>query len=70
MLFAALALQPQQFDPLFRLLIFNSSALIAHYYTLARGRFIDFWFVLTLVLLVALGVFNNILAWNPSLSFL
>lgn len=49
---------PQHFDVQLRLFLTNSSLLIAHYYTLGKGRFFDAWFYLSVVLLLALGVFN------------
>ncbi len=51
-------LLPQSYDEQMRLFIANSSLLIAHYYTLGKGRFFDVWFYLSLVLLMALSAFN------------
>ena len=39
-----------------RLLIVNSSPLIAHYLTLAKGRFFHIWFIFCLLLYAAFAV--------------
>lgn len=49
------------FDLQMRLFIVNSSLLVAHYYALGKGRLFDTWFNLSLLLLIALGVFNYVL---------
>ena len=67
-LLAATALQPQRFNVLFPLLLANSSPLIAHYFTLARGRWINLWFVCCLLALGGLIAFNYIMLWNPFLK--
>ena len=48
--------QPQHFETMLRLLIVNSSPLIAHYLTLAKGRFFHFWFIFCLLLYAAFAV--------------
>lgn len=48
--------QPQHFDTMLRLLIVNSSPLIAHYLTLAKGRLFHLWFILCLLLYVAFAL--------------
>lgn len=58
LLFAGLAALPAHFSEMLRLFTANSALLIAHYYALTRGRFFDFWFVLSLIGLLALGGFN------------
>lgn len=63
-LWGALAVQPQAFDALFRLLLVNSAPLIGHYFALARGRFMNAWFILWLLLLVALAGFNYLSLWT------
>lgn len=64
-LLAGMVLLPSHFDEQLRLFIVNSSAFIAHYYALARGRFFDLWFYFTLLLIVALAVFNNLCLYGP-----
>ena len=53
-----IVLLPQCYDMQLHLFIANSSLLIAHHYTLGKGRFFDAWFYLNILLLVALGAFN------------
>ena len=48
--------QPQHFETMLRLLIVNSSPLIAHYLTLAKGRFFHIWFIFCLLLYAAFAV--------------
>ena len=55
---AGLIVLPQYFEEWMRLFIANSSLLIAHYYALAKGRFFDTWFYLTMWIVVGLAVFN------------
>ena len=38
--------------------VFNASLLLAHYYALAKGRFFDSWFNLSLAAWIALGLYN------------
>lgn len=61
-----LVLVPTDCDALFPLFVMNSSPLIAHYFSLARGRFMNFWFVLWLVLLCALAVLLRLPGWTLS----
>lgn len=49
---------PGNFDEQMRLFIANSSLIIAHYYSLGKGRFFNQWFYFTIVILIALGVYN------------
>lgn len=67
LLLAGMLLLPQAFLTQFHLFLFNSSLLIAHHMSLARGRLFDLWFYLSLLLLVALGVFNYLChaGWLP-----
>ena len=54
----ALAMQPQKSDVLLRLYIVNSTPLIAHHFTLGRGRWANIWFGLCLLLLIGVLAFN------------
>ena len=67
LLLAGMLLLPQAVHTQFRLFLLNSSLLIAHHMSLARGRLFDLWFYLSLLLLVALGVFNYLChaGWLP-----
>lgn len=58
LLAAGMLLLPDHATQTLRLLIINSSLLIAHYYALGRGRFFGGWFNVSLLLLIALGVYN------------
>lgn len=62
-----LAFLPGCYDTLLSLLALNSSFFIGHYYTLARGRLADFFFLLTLILFAAFGAY---LVWMPSYRLL
>lgn len=55
---AGVVLLPGYFDEQMRLFIANSSLIIAHYYTLGKGRFFNLWFYITIVMLTALGIYN------------
>ena len=68
-LLAATVLQPQHFEVLFRLLLVNSAPLIAHYFTLARGRRMNLWFCICLALLGALLILNYVPPCRQSLIF-
>lgn len=62
-LLAGLFLYPEHFRTLFLLQILCTSPLVGHYYALARGRgWMTFWFLLNVLLLIALGVFNYFFA--------
>ena len=51
---------PCFFNYLFPLLLVNSSPLIAHYFTLAKGRVLmNIWFIFWLVLTFALYCYNS-----------
>lgn len=56
---------PRHFDRLFPLMLVTSAPLIAHYVALARGRLMDFWFIILLLLATAWGLFNHFCEWNP-----
>lgn len=59
MLWAGLVFYPQSFDAFFLLLLVNTAPLTAHYFTLARGRWLmTAWFVFNILLLVFLGLYN------------
>ena len=55
---AGLFLLPEHLYYHLPLFLFNSSLLIAHYYALAKGRFFDSWFNLSLAAWIALGLYN------------
>ena len=57
-LIAGMLLLPAHFDEQLCLFIVSSSAFIAHYYALARGRFFNFWFNLSLLIIAGLTLFN------------
>lgn len=57
-LMGALVAQPQKADILLRLYMVNSTPLIAHHFTLGRGRWLNIWFIISLLLLVGVFVFN------------
>lgn len=60
LLLAATILQPQWFGALFRLLLVATAPLSGHYWALARGRFMNAWFILILLCTGALAVFNSL----------
>lgn len=53
-----IVLLPEQYDVQFRLFLTNSALLIAHYYALSTGRFIDPWFNLSVTAMAAVGIYN------------
>lgn len=53
-LVAALAFQPQCANVLMHMLIVNSAPIIAHHFTLGRGRALNVWFIICLVLLAGI----------------
>lgn len=59
---AGFFLLPDKFEEMLRLFILNSAFLIAHYYTLSKGRFFHIWFDISLLALLALGGYNNFFA--------
>lgn len=63
---AGLVLLPSDSDALFPLFVMNSSPLIAHYLSLARGRFMNLWFVAWLVLLCVVAVVLRLPGWTLS----
>lgn len=54
--------QPQHYEPLFRLLILNSTPLVAHHLALTEGRWGTVYFYFSVTLLLALTVYN---LWGP-----
>lgn len=60
LIIALLAVQPAHFNTFLRLLIANSAPLIAHYLTLARGRWFNAWFIIYLLLYAAFAVLMRI----------
>jgi hypothetical protein len=65
-LLALLALSPQDFETVSRLFILLSAPVLAHYFVLGRGRIVDILFVLSLLLGIAVLVFN---LWSLSYTF-
>lgn len=62
-----LCLQPKYFDALMPVILMNSSPIIAHYFALTNGIFCKIIFILTVLSLVFLTIYN---LWIPSLPFL
>lgn len=62
----AIALQPQHYDCLMRLLIINVVPLIGHFLALTRTRITNIAFIVISVVTLLLTVFN---LWMPSLTF-
>lgn len=60
-LLAAAFMLPQHFAWTFPLLLVNSAPLIAHYWTLARGRGIEIWFWAMTILYICIAVATHIL---------
>ena len=60
-LLAAAFLLPQHFAWIFPLLLVNSAPLIAHYWTLARGRGIEIWFWAMTIIYICIAVATHIL---------
>ncbi|RRD80862.1 hypothetical protein EII14_00725 [Alloprevotella sp. OH1205_COT-284] len=69
-LVALTLLYPHAFSVLFPLLILNNSPFIAHYFALARGRGLNFWFCLWLSVVMMTGVANYFDLWNLFCNFL
>ena len=65
-LYAFLALQPQHFELLLPFIVLESSPVIGHYLTFSKGKVASFFFVLTVILGLAVVAFN---VWNLSLRF-
>ena len=61
---SALLLQPQAYQMLSNLLIVNGALLIAHYFTLGKGRVLDYWFIVVLSLWIILTIFNTLDLWT------
>lgn len=57
---------PHLFSELFLLLIMNSSPLIAHFFTLSNSKFCNYFFMVVIVLITLLTIFN---LWMPSYNF-
>ena len=60
-LLVAAFLLPQHFAWIFPLLLVNSAPLIAHYWTLARGRGIEIWFWAMTILYICIAIATHIL---------
>ena len=67
LLTALLCFQPQHFGALMPVIIMNSSPIIAHYFALTNGIFCKIIFILTLLSLIFLTIYN---LWIPSFPFL
>lgn len=65
-LWALLALRPDWHDALLRLLLASSAPFIGHHFALARGRFMDVWFIVCLALLALLAAADYLLPWMLS----
>ncbi len=63
-LLALLVLRPQWHDALLRLLLAAGAPFVGHHFALARGRLMDVWFVVCLVLLAGLAVSFQLLPWT------
>lgn len=63
-LWTLLLLLPQHFDVLLPLLIVHATPFVAHYFALARGRIVEWWFSCSLVLLALLGLCNYFDLWT------
>lgn len=63
-LLAMLVLRPQWHDALLRLLLAAGAPFVGHHFALARGRLMDVWFVVCLVLLAALAAAFRLLPWT------
>lgn len=64
-LLCGMVLLPTHIDEQLLLFIVNSSAFIAHYYALARGRFFNLWFYFTILLIIAMAIFNYLCLYGP-----
>jgi len=64
LLLGMMAAFPQWDIPLLRLLLIAAAPLIAHYLALARGRFMNAWFIFVLLSASALAAYNY-LTWTP-----
>ena len=65
-LMVLVVLMPQESDSLMRLLIVVSSPLVAHFFTFTHSRVTNVFFIVCVILAVALTVLS---LWMPSLSF-
>lgn len=64
-LLALLAFRPQWHDALLRLLIAAGAPFVGHHFALARGRLMDVWFIVCLVLLAVLAATFQLSPWMP-----
>lgn len=64
LILTACALQPQHYNILLRLLIANSAILVAHYFALAKGRIMNYFFNICLLTLGVLTIFNYFDLWT------
>ena len=56
--FILLAIQPQHFDTLMRLIIICASPFVAHFFTLTNSRFSNFFFIITCIMTVLVTIIN------------
>lgn len=56
-----ICLLPTDYTVMLRLLLANTSLLMAHYYALGRGRGFNGWFYISMLLLLLLGVYNHLI---------
>lgn len=68
-LIAGCALAPRHYQILLPMLLVNSSPLLAHHFTLARGRGAGIWFYLSMLLLAGLTAANYFGLWSSWLRF-
>lgn len=60
----AIVAQPRHFGVAFPLYVVTASPVVGHYFALARGRFMNVWFIASLLLLGGLYVFNFVAPWT------
>ncbi len=63
-LLTANVLLPRDFFHIFPLFLVTSAPLVAHHFALSRGRWMNFWFILVLLLGFGLYLFNLIALWK------
>lgn len=63
-LFGIFLLQPAGYRMSLSLLAANSAPLIAHHFTLGKGRLLDGWFLVCLLALAVLTLFNTLDLWT------
>lgn len=57
-------LRPQDHAMLLPILLLHATPFTAHYFALARGRWMNVWFMVWIVLFLALGVANHFRLWG------